>query len=62
VTDASGGELLATFVGRKEIPGIRTGAQIVLTGTVGDRRGRLAMLNPTYDFLWVPDNDAGPAA
>jgi hypothetical protein len=62
LTDASGGELLAVFLGRKEIPGIRTGTQIVLTGTVGDRRGRLAMLNPAYELLSVPDTEPGPAA
>jgi amino acid transporter len=59
VTDASGAELLAVFMGRKEIAGIRTGTQIVLTGTVGDRRGRLAMLNPVYELLSVPDSEAG---
>jgi amino acid transporter len=62
VTDASSGELLAIFVGRKEIPGIRTGTQILLRGTVGDRRGRLAMLNPAYELLSVPDSERGPAA
>jgi hypothetical protein len=47
-------------MGRKEIPGIRTGTQIVLMGTVGDRRGRLAMLNPVYELLSVPETEAGP--
>jgi hypothetical protein len=51
VTDASGGEVLAVFMGRKDIPGVRTGTQILLTGTVGERRGRLAMLNPVYELL-----------
>ena len=59
VTDASGGELLAVFMGRKEIAGVRTGTQILLTGTVGDRQGRLAMLNPVYELLAVPDTDSG---
>ena len=59
LTDASGGELLAVFLGRKEIPGIRTGTQIVLTGTVGDRRGRLAMLNPVYELLSIPESESG---
>jgi amino acid transporter len=60
VTDASGGELLALFIGRKDVPGIRTGTQIALTGTVGDRRGRLAMLNPIYELLSVPEMDSEP--
>jgi hypothetical protein len=62
VTDSSGSELLAIFIGRKTIPGIQTGSQILLKGTVGDRRGRLAMLNPAYELLSVPDAEPGPAA
>lgn len=62
VTDASGADLVAVFMGRKKVPGIGTGTQIVLTGTVGDRRGRLTMLNPVYELLSVPDAGAGPAA
>ncbi len=60
VTDASGGEILAIFIGRKQIPGIRTGTQILLTGTMtADRRGRLAILNPVYELLSVPETDSG---
>ncbi len=62
VTDASGGELLAIFIGRKGIPGIRTGTHIVLTGTIGDRRGRLVMVNPVYELLSVPDTEPGVTA
>jgi amino acid transporter len=58
VADASGGELLAVFMGRKEISGIRTGTQILLSGTVGERRGRLAMLNPVYEILSVPEGES----
>jgi hypothetical protein len=58
--DASGAELLAVFLGRKEIPGIRTGTQVILTGTVGDRRGRLAMLNPVYELLSIPESESTP--
>jgi amino acid transporter len=61
LTDASGGELLAIFIGRKQIAGVRTGSQIVLTGTIGDRRGKLAILNPTYELLSVPDTESGSA-
>ncbi len=62
VTDASGGELVIVFMGRKSIPGIRTGTQLVATGTIGDRRGHLAMLNPVYEILSVPqDEQAAPA-
>ncbi|MBO0728950.1 MAG: amino acid permease [Acidimicrobiaceae bacterium] len=57
ITDSSGAELLVVFMGRKAIPGIHTGTQILLRGAVGDRRGRLAMLNPTYELLSVPDTE-----
>lgn len=56
ITDTSGGELLVVFLGRKDIPGIRTGAEILVSARVGERRGRLAMLNPLYELLSVPDN------
>ena len=58
LTDASGGELLLVFMGRKAIPGIRTGTQLVATGTVGDRRGHLAMLNPDYQLISVPESES----
>ena len=60
ITDSSGAELVVVFVGRRQIPGIRTGSQILVTGTVGDRRGRLAMLNPIYELLHVPESEADP--
>ncbi|HET9077174.1 MAG TPA: OB-fold nucleic acid binding domain-containing protein [Acidimicrobiales bacterium] len=62
ITDASGGEVTAVFMGRKEVPGIRTGTQILLTGVVGQRRGQMAILNPIYELLAVPDSDAAPGA
>ena len=60
--DASGGEVLLVFLGRREIPGIRTGTQLVAQGMVGDRRGRLAMLNPDYELLSVPESEQGATA
>ena len=62
VTDASGGELLAVFIGRKEVPGIRTGTQIVLSGTVGDRRGAWPCSTRSTSCYLVPDSDPGSAA
>jgi amino acid transporter len=55
LTDASGGELLLVFLGRRQIAGIRPGTQLVAEGMVGDWRGRLAMLNPDYELLSVPE-------
>lgn len=51
--DASNGEILAVFLGRRDVPGIRPGTQVVVEGTVGQRRGRLAILNPRYQLLSV---------
>jgi hypothetical protein len=62
LTDASGGEVLLVFLGRREIPGIRTGTQLVANGMVGDRRGRLAILNPDYELLSVQEPEQGATA
>ena len=54
--------MLLVFLGRREIPGIRTGTQLVAKGMVGDRRGRLAILNPDYELLSVPESEQGATA
>jgi amino acid transporter len=61
LTDASGGEVLIVFLGRREIAGIRTGTQLVAEGMVGDWRGRLAILNPDYELLSVPEAEEASA-
>ena len=48
--DATGGITLM-FLGRREIPGLRVGVALAATGTVGQERGRLAMLNPVYELI-----------
>ena len=50
VYDETGG-LIAGFTGRNEIGGVELGAQVELSGRVGDRRGHFAMLNPTLRLL-----------
>jgi hypothetical protein len=57
LTDASGAELLVVFLGRREVAGVRNGTQLVVEGMVGERRGRLAMLNPRYELLSVPESE-----
>jgi hypothetical protein len=57
LADRSGGDLLVVFLGRREIAGIRTGTQLAVDGMVGERRGRLAMINPAYELLSVPDRE-----
>ena len=58
VADGSGGEVLVVFLGRREIPGIRTGTELVVEGMIGERRGKPAMINPHYEFLAVPESPA----
>ena len=48
--DDTGGIALV-FLGRESIPGIKVGARLIAEGTVGEEHGRLAILNPTYEFL-----------
>src|SRR5262245_6299983 len=42
------GALSVIFRGRRQIPGIDVGTRLRVTGTVGERGGKLAMLNPVY--------------
>lgn len=49
------GEVMGVWLGRKRIPGIDLGSQIVFTGTTCECRGvtgrqRLQIVNPSYDL------------
>ncbi|NNN16230.1 MAG: amino acid permease [Acidimicrobiaceae bacterium] len=55
--DQTGG-LLLVFAGRKTVPGIVPGRRVAAEGMVGDVGGHLAMLNPNYEFLPGPDDEA----
>ncbi|MFZ4518556.1 MAG: amino acid permease [Microthrixaceae bacterium] len=48
LVDDSGGALEVVFLGRRGIAGISPGVTVTVDGTVGEHRGRLAMLNPAY--------------
>jgi amino acid transporter len=48
--DGSGGVTLV-FYGRRAIPGVAAGARMEVEGMVGERKGRLAICNPTYRLL-----------
>jgi hypothetical protein len=50
ITDGTG-SLVVVFIGRRRIPGIDPGTNLVVVGTVGTWRRRLAILNPTYELL-----------
>jgi hypothetical protein len=49
------GKLVVAFLGRRQIAGLGPGSRIVVDGTVTDRRGRLVMINPDYEFLTSPE-------
>jgi amino acid transporter len=44
------GALTIVFFGRKQLAGVRVGTTLVVEGMVGEHRGTMAMLNPTYDI------------
>ena len=51
IVDETGGIALV-FLGRRSIGGMKVGTRIVAEGmVVGDDRGRMAILNPNYQFL-----------
>ena len=50
---------MVVFLGRREVAGIRNGTTLVVEGMIGERRGRLAMLNPGYQLLSVPESETG---
>ena len=51
VVDDGQGRLVVAFLGRRQIAGMIPGARVSVEGTVVDRKGRLTMTNPEYDFV-----------
>jgi amino acid transporter len=49
VADDSGEAITFVFLGRRSIAGLRNGTQIVAEGMVGKHKGKLAMINPSYE-------------
>lgn len=47
--DATGG-LVLVFLGRREVAGMRPGVHLQAEGMIGEHNGRLAILNPDYEF------------
>ena len=50
LVDATGA-LTIVFLGRRSVAGITPGRYLRVEGTVGSHRGRLAILNPSYELL-----------
>jgi amino acid transporter len=51
LVDDSGESITLVFLGRRSIPGIRSGTVMAVESTVGKHRGVLAMINPLYELL-----------
>jgi hypothetical protein len=51
IVDNSGEALTLVFLGRRSIPGIRSGTLMTVESTVGKHHGQLAMINPLYEIL-----------
>ncbi|HVC71595.1 MAG TPA: amino acid permease [Acidimicrobiales bacterium] len=56
LVDGSGEAITLVFLGRRSIPGIRNGTQMIAEAMVGKHDGRLAMINPTYELTSVPEH------
>jgi hypothetical protein len=54
LVDDTGG-ISVVFLGRRHVAGIRPGTKMVVEGMVGDHAGRLAILNPDYRLLALPE-------
>ena len=53
--DGSGEAITLVFLGRRSIPGIKNGTQMAAEAMVGKHQGKLAMINPFYELLTVPE-------
>lgn len=51
VLDDGTGGLSVVFLGRREVPGIRLGTTLAVSGRAGAHHGRLALLNPDYEIM-----------
>lgn len=43
-------EIALVWIGRRRIPGVETGRQILVRGRVGERGGRKVIFNPYYEL------------
>ena len=57
--DGSGEAITLVFLGRRSIAGLQSGSRLIAEGTVGKHRGKLAMVNPTYELRAASDSTIG---
>jgi RecG-like helicase len=60
VLDDGTGGLSVVFLGRRHVAGIHLGTVLCVSGRVGAHHGRLAILNPDYEFLFPTTSSHGP--
>jgi hypothetical protein len=51
LVDNSGESIVLVFLGRRSIPGVRSGTMMAVEAAVGKHHGKLAMINPLYEIL-----------
>jgi len=51
VVDDGTGTILAVFLGRRDVAGLKVGTRVEITGTAGVHQNRLAILNPAYRLI-----------
>jgi amino acid transporter len=50
LVDNSGESIILVFLGRRSIPGVRSGTVMAVEAAVGKHHGKLAMINPLYEI------------
>jgi amino acid transporter len=55
LVDNSGESIVLVFLGRRSIPGIKSGTLMAVEASVGKHKGMLAMINPLYELLSVSE-------
>ncbi len=51
LVDGSGEAITLVFLGRRSIAGLQSGTRLVAEGMVGKHKGKLAVINPSYELL-----------
>jgi amino acid transporter len=57
LVDNSGESIVLVFLGRRSIPGVRSGTLMAVEAAVGKHHGKLAMINPLYEILSTMSRD-----
>jgi hypothetical protein len=56
LVDNSGESIVLVFLGRRSIPGVRSGTLMAVESAVGKHHGMLAMINPLYELLSITES------